>query len=549
MKEKIQKLLKEFIAIPSVSCTRDEIQAAEYIREYFSGLKYFKKNPEFYGLYDIPADPYDRKVAYGFIKGNSDNTVVLMGHIDVVGVEDYGEAIPLAYTMGEELEQVLAGKALPSDARKDMDSGEWEWGRGVMDMKAGVIIHLALMEEYAQKALEGTLPGNIFFMGVPDEESYSAGMRAGVTLLSEYKDKYNLHINLMIDGEPCSVTDDNEMIFTIGSVGKVMPVVMVQGVTAHVGHRFAGMTPLGILSRMELKTDESLVFTDSYEGEATMPPTWANMRDMKRKYDVSIPLRASGYMTVLSFQTTPDVIMGELKRIAKESFEESVEALNNLYQEFKKLNKFERKEKISYEPLILSYADLTARLKAEKGDIFEQFYAEAMKKIEAKVLSSELNYQEATVELMEETLNFADIKQPLVLIAFAPPYYLAINSDLMPGHEGSGTKLFQEAGEFMKRYDRTLTREYYALGISDMSYGGMDHPFDTDAFSKNTPVWGKLYNIDFESIANLNMPCIFLGPIGKDPHQWTERTLKKSLYEEAPELNRYFIDKYMKEKL
>ncbi|MBR2001593.1 MAG: M20/M25/M40 family metallo-hydrolase [Firmicutes bacterium] len=549
MKETIKKLLTEFIAIPSVSCTRDEIQAAEYIRDYFSGLEYFQKNPQFYGLYDIPDDPYDRKVAYGFIKGNSDNTVVLMGHIDVVGVEDYGEAIPLAYSMGEELEQVLAGKALPPDARKDMESGDWEWGRGVMDMKAGVIIHLALMEEYAKKALEGSLDGNIFFMGVPDEESYSAGMRAGVTLLSEYKDTHKLHINLMIDGEPCSVTDDNEMIFTIGSVGKVMPVVMVQGVTAHVGHRFAGITPLGILSRMELKTDESLVFTDSYEGEATMPPTWANMRDMKRKYDVSIPLRASGYMTVLSFQATPDVIMGELKRIAKESFEESVEALNNMYQEFKKLNKFERKEKIYYEPLILSYADLTARLREEKGEAFDAFYQETMKKIEAKVLSSELNYQEATVELMEETLNFADIKQPLVLIAFAPPYYLAINSDLMPGHEGSGSQLFHEATEFMKRYDRTLVKENYALGISDMSYGGMDHPFDTGAFSKNTPIWGKLYNIDFESIANLNMPCIFLGPIGKDPHQWTERTLKKSLYEEAPELNKYFIDKYLREKL
>ena len=51
-----------------------------------------------------------------------------------------------------------------------------------------------------------------------------------------------------------------------------------------------------------------------------------------------------------------------------------MEALNNLYQEFKKLNKFERKEKIYYEPLILSYADLTVRLKEEKGEAFDIFY-------------------------------------------------------------------------------------------------------------------------------------------------------------------------------
>jgi len=546
MQEKIKKLMQEFISIPSVSCTSEEVQAAEYIRDFFGTFEYFQKNPQFYGLYDIPDDPYGRKVAYGFLRGNSDNTVVLMGHIDVVGVEDYGEAIPQAYHMGEALENMLSKKELPPDARADMESGEWEWGRGVMDMKAGVVIHMALMEEYAKKAQEGTLEGNIFFMGVPDEESYSAGMRAGVVLLSEYKDKYHLRLNLMIDGEPCAVTEDGEMVFTIGSVGKTMPVIMVQGITAHVGHRFNGITPLGILSRMELKTDESLVFSDHYQGEATMPPTWANLRDMKRKYDVSIPLRASGYMTVLSFDSTPDQIMKQLKDIAKESFEEAVDALDGMYQEFKKINKYERKDSLRYEPLILSYAELTEQLRRDRKEEFEVFFAETKQKIEAKIRSGELNYQEATVELMEETLNFADIKKPLVLIAFAPPYYLAVNSDLMPGHEGSGTKLLKQAGEFMEQYGRTLVLENYALGISDMSYGGMDHPFDTDAYTKNTPIWGRMYSIDFESIANLNMPCIFLGPIGKDPHQWTERTLKKSLYEEAPKLNRYLIDTYLK---
>lgn len=549
MQEKIKQLLKDFIAIPSVSCTREEILAAEFIRDYFAKFEYFQKNPDFFGLYDIPDDPYDRKVPYAFIKGNSDNTVVLMGHFDVVGVEDYGEAIPQAFTMGEELEKILAGKALPPDARADMDSGEYEWGRGVMDMKAGLVIHMVLMEDYAAQALKGELPGNIFFLGVPDEESYSAGMRAGVTVLSDFKDRYGLRLNLMIDGEPCSITDDGEMVFTVGSVGKIMPVVMVQGVTAHVGHRFGGITPLGILSRMEIKTDESLVFSNSYEGEATMPPSWANMRDMKRKYDVSLPLRASGYMTVLSFTDTPDQIMAEMKRIAKESFEESVEALDSMYQKFKTMNKYERREKLYYEPLILSFAELCERLKEEKGEAFDAFYEKTMAQIEQKILSGELNYQEATVEIMEESLNFADIKQPLVLIAFAPPYYLAINSDLMPGHEGSGTKLFEEAKAFMAQFGRELVKENYALGISDMSYGGMDHPFDTASYSKNTPVWGKTYSIDFESIANLNMPCIFLGPIGKAAHQWTERTLKKSLYEEAPAANKYFIEKYMKEEL
>lgn len=550
MQEKIRQLLKDFVAIPSISCSREEIKAAEFVRDYFAKLPYYAEHPEHFGLYDIPDDPYDRKVPYAFLKGNSDNTVVLMGHFDVVSVEDYGEAIPLAFSMGKELEDALSKKIMPPEARKDMESGEFEWGRGVMDMKAGVVVFMALMEDYAKQAQAGTLPGNIVFLGVPDEESYSAGMRAGVTVLSEFKDRYGLRLNLMIDGEPCPETKDGEMILTIGSIGKILPVVMVQGVTAHSGNRFNGITPLSILTRMEQKTDESLIFTNSYKGDASMPPSWLNLRDMKRGYDVSIPFRAYGYLTVLSFTDTPDQIMAELKRIANESFEEAVDALDRMYQQFKKANVYQLKDKMYYEPLVLSIDELVEKLKGEKGAEFDAFYERARSKAESKVLSGELNYPDATVTLMEDLLNYADIKQPLVLIGFAPPYYPAINSDLMPGHEGCGEKLFEEIAGFMKdQFGRGLAMQYYSPGVSDMSYSGLDHEFDTGAYSKNTPIWGKTYSIDFKSLANLNMPCIILGPIGKDAHQWTERLLKKSVYEEAPAVNKFIIDKYMAESL
>ena len=547
MQEKIFDLLKRFMAVESVSCSDKENEAAQFIHSYFAEIPYFKANPDYYGLYEIKDDPYGRTVPYAFLKGNSPKTVVIMGHYDVVGVEDYGEAQPLAYCLGDELAQALAKMDLPAEARADMESGEYLWGRGVYDMKSGLVVDMVLMEEYAKKAEEGTLPGSIFFMGVPDEESYSAGMRAGVTLLSDFKNKYGLDLNLLMDPEPCSISDNNEMVYTVGSVGKTMPVVMVQGITAHAGHRFNGISPLGILSRIELKVEESLDFTDSYRGEATMPPTWANMRDMKKKYDVSIPQRASGYMTVLSFDTTPEQIMNRLREISEESFKEAVESLDALYQEFKKINKLETREKISYEPLVMTFGELSDKLKAERGEAFEEFYADCKRRAEERILSGEVNYQQATVDIMEETLNFADIKKPLVLLGFAPPYYPAITSDYIPGREGMGEELFNFMSDYMSRFGRGVVIENYTMGISDMSYAGLDHPFNTAVYSANTPVWGRMYSIDFEGIANLNMPCCFCGPMGKDAHQWTERILKKSLFEECPEFNRALIDKYMTE--
>ena len=36
-----------------------------------------------------------------------------------------------------------------------------------------------------------------------------------------------------------------------------------------------------------------------------------------------------------------------------------------------------------------------------------------------------------------------------------------------------------------------------------------------------------------------------LETLGKDDHMWTERILKKSLYEECPAVNRALIDRFM----
>lgn len=542
MRERIMQLLTELIAIDSVSDSPREIPAAQYIYDFLAGLPYFKDHPEDVGLMDIPGDPHGRKIPYAFLNGKKRNTVAVMGHFDVVNAEVYGEAEPLAFTIGAELTAALAKKPMDADARADMESGQWIWGRGVADMKGGLVVHMALFEQYARQAQEGELPGCLLFMGVPDEESYSAGMRAGTAILSRFKRKYDLEYQLLIDPEPCYM-NDGKVILSIGSVGKTMPVVMVQGVTAHVGHCYNGISPLSILSRIHLKTNGNLEFADSYQGEATMPPTWTNMRDMKYIYDVSIPYRASGYCTVLSFTTTPDQIIEKFRRISREAFQETVEELNRSYQEFKTRNKFETREKIDYEPLVLTFAELKDRLAAEDRQAFEAFYANAYDEIAERTAAGQLNYPDATIALMEKVLNYADIKQPLVLLGFAPPYYPAIHSDMVPGKEGVGSEFFHTVETLSaEQFGQALVKENYALGISDASYCAIDHPFDTQAFSANTPMWGDLYRVDFEAIEEVNVPAVLYGPVGKDFHQWTERVNRKSLLEIVPQVTQQLFE-------
>ena len=57
----------------------------------------------------------------------------------------------------------------------------------------------------------------------------------------------------------------------------------------------------------------------SAEGEHCPPPTWFHLRDRKYGYDVSVPLRAAGYMSMLGFSKTARHVMERLKEIGRQS--------------------------------------------------------------------------------------------------------------------------------------------------------------------------------------------------------------------------------------
>ena len=542
MEKRILEIMTELVAMKSTSCSTVEQEPAKWFESFFKSMPYFQKHPELTGLYEIENDPYGRMIPYALLKGNKNDTVVFSGHFDVVSTEEYGKAEPWAYEVGTKLEEMLAEMPLGDVARADLESGEWFWGRGVADMKGGLAIHAALFEEYAKAADEGTLEGSILFMPVPDEESYSAGMRKGVSILKKFKEEHGLDYKLLIDPEPTKDVD-GALTMSLGSVGKVMPAIIVQGKKGHAGHCYGGFSALSVLSDIYLRTNGSLEFSDVYEDEATVPPTWANMRDMKPGYDVSIPHRAYGYFTILNFDSTPEDAVNKLKRICTDAFINQVEKLDGEYQQYKKMNKAERKEKIYYEPCVVTFNELCQQLKEKNADEFEKFYKEAYDRAIAKVNSGESNFPSVTIDVMEEVLNYSNIQYPITIIGFAPPYYPPVHSDQVKGKEGYGTKAFEFVSKLSEeKYGQKVIYENYFMGISDLSYGAITAPFDYVQYSANTPLWGDSYNLDFESIEYVGIPGVIYGPIGRDYHQYVERVNKYSLLKVVPETTKALVE-------
>lgn len=534
MEEQILAYLKDLVSIGSISDTSKENQAADYLEKAMQEQSYFVRYPDQMGKFCLENDHLKRTVPYGLVKGTNDRTLILTGHYDVVGIEEYGKYQELAFQVDSLCEAFADDETLDGETVKDLNSDQWIFGRGTADMKGGLALALGLLDLYGKTVMNHPTEKfcNLLFFAVPDEESYSHGMKGAIALLQQLKVQYSLNYDYCIDLEPCNRRNQSHELF-LGSVGKCMPAVLVQGAKAHVGECFKGISALGILNQFYLKTELSPQFSDQYEQDVCMPPTWLAMRDMKDEYDVSLPYRAYGYMNLLSYQETPETIMGELKIIGWqiwEQYEARIAAYSRTILDLA-ANDIDRPA-----GKVLEFGELITFCKKKDPDRFNQHYQEISQKIKAKIISGVYNVPQATVEVMRQVLDWSGITEPVMILAFAPVYYPAYHSDHLNGKEGAGSALMSIMERAASIYGLKLEKKNYFGGISDLSYCGISNPFNQERYSLNTPLWDQGYQIDMNGIEALNIPSILFGPWGKDIHQKTERVHIASVTMEIPHI-------------
>jgi arginine utilization protein RocB len=397
-----------------------------------------------------------------------------------------------------ELVKKMQSELFDEDTNKDLVSGEWLFGRGSCDMKGGIAVQLALLEEYSQNPDAG----NLLFVSVPDEESFSAGMRGALWLFEEFKKDWDLDYKLLINCEPNEQIGGKQVV-SVGSVGKLLPVVLVQGKAVQIGSYYEGVNPIVVLSEIVCATEGDLNLVEICDTEKTVPPVWNFMRDLKESYDFSLPQRAVGYCNILTFYKTPADIM--------QLFLDRCRGV---------VTKMQVKRKSTIETKVMPYSDLLILAQKKKG--FDIFLAKLKQDIERKVRLQGIDYPSVTIQVMQEVLNFANVVEPIIIVAFAPPYYPAANSVKL------ASTTFTEVMKTISSCLPVIFKQYF-LGVSDCSYCGVDRPIAGRYYATNTPVWGSLYSFDIGAVNRLKMPFVLLGPWGKSLHQRTERVNIASL--------------------
>lgn len=221
-REELRSLLINLVGFDSITGHKGEVHLIEYVEQELKALNYFKENPEL-----VQTDLLDdgRKLLTALVKAQkpTKKTIILLSHIDVVGIDDYGSFKDLAFNPDELTQHFRTyHEELPNDAKIDLQSSEeWLFGRGIMDMKAGSTLHLSMLE----RAINEQWDGNILLLLVPDEEVNSAGMLKARETLNWLKQTEDLEYILCINSEPMFrqfLQDQQKYLYT-GSLGKALP--------------------------------------------------------------------------------------------------------------------------------------------------------------------------------------------------------------------------------------------------------------------------------------------------------------------------------------
>jgi arginine utilization protein RocB len=543
-KERIKKLTLDLVRIQSDTGTRLEKEVEAYLHAWLGELAYFKTHPDYFGQYSLPQDALERCVVWGLLKGQGDQTLILMHHHDAVDAFDYGGLEKWAYDPPA-LQSALHDVALSREARQDLESGQWLFGRGTGDMKGGAAIQLVLLEEYTARP---DFKGNILLLSVPDEESLSVGMRGSLRLLIDLKARFNLNYRILINSEPHAKEQDRYGTFHIGSAGKILPVVYVRGKKTHIGHIYQGFNPVLLLSEIVLQTELNTDYAGLVRGEVPPPPCWSYLRDRKEVYDASIPPSAGGYLSLIHLKSTPIELMRQLKTSCETAFDRVIEKIQQSHAAYSR-KKNEQAPAPCWTVNVRTFAELYQQAVNDAGRTFQTAYDTFLASIVSEIEQQRLNMPEATFQIIEMTLEYVKDLAPMVVLALCPPYYPPIHNDDFADLPASVQNLTDHLIRFARsRWQEVYKITNYMMGITDLSYAGLPRGENIAPYiGANMPLWQKTYDIPFADMQALSIPVINIGPWGKDHHKFTERVYKTDLYERTPALVEGAIDFLLEE--
>ncbi len=531
--EKIEKITTVLVGIKSINGTEGEVEIANFIKAFLLQFPYFKDCPENVWEQELEGDRLKRKNIFAFIEtpNASKKTIIYHSHCDTVGVEDFGSQKKDAFNP-EAMRKFFANYNENIELQREALSGEWLFGRGSVDMKSGIAVHLTNLLYFTNNLKE--LSGNIMLMINPVEENQHTGVICSVKELKRLKEEKQLDYVIAINNDFCTSLYDNDphRYIHTGAVGKLLPSFFIYGREAHVGETLTGIDPTLISAEINSRINNNMDLAENIKDELVLPPSCLYQRDNKDFYNVQTALTSYLYFNYFIYEETPKRVMEKLISVAQESCAEVEARLVEQYQHFVDITGLPH-SRLSWQVGVNSYSDLISELESKGID------TDAVAK-ETINQNKGLDPRMLCFKIIEELLKKDPEKKPRVIVFFAPPYcphnYLKVESEEEIKKYNVLERVLNETS--VMTGEKFSIKKFFPY-LSDSSYLSLhDTDEEIDSLIKNFPEWNEIYPVPVNEIRELNIPSINMGVYGKDAHQRSERVYKPYTFNVLPTLIR-----------
>lgn len=145
---------------------------------------------------------------------------------------------------------------------------------------------------------------------------------------------------------------------------------------------------------------------------------------------------------------------------------------------------------------------------------------------------------ECNFDLLEFVYGYIDDIMPRIVYGLIPPYYPNVSNLFMDDLDEDVGSLSENLIKYSREvFNQDYKTEYFYTGISDLSYSSIKKSREIyKALKESMPLLGHIYDVPVDIIEKISMPCINIGPWGKDFHKLTERVNKEDLYVRTPRI-------------
>ena len=538
--EEVKRLTSEMVAIPSINKEpHGETAVARYVYNYFMELPYFKAHPEQVICFQTKDDFVERHSTLAYVKGTkgtSNRTVILIGHIDTVGVDDFGTIREYAFKTDELPQKLKETFSLAPEVLADIESGDYMFGRGALDMKSGVAGHMYLVKYFSEHPEE--LDGNLVQIAECDEEDNSHGIITAIDYLLDLKKREHFEYVACINADYSTnymPGDENRYIY-YGSIGKLLPCFAVFGKEAHVGQAFSALDPNLVLANITRKMSLNTDLCDIAQGEVAIPPISLKQMDTKGPYTVQTALTAFGYYNFFTHGWSPSIVLEKSKQMAVEAFDETVEYLNAQYKRFCELSKVDFHQ-LPWKTRVYTWNEFYNELAAVHGEAFKKAIHEFTVKLHED--DPELDLRLFGLRVVQEAWKWSEDKSPAVVVFFGSIFSARIEMTGRTAKEKALLDAVESAIEVVRpeAQRQIKTRMFYPY-ISDSSFMALcDTRESFDAVAENMPSWKVKYFHDVDKILEINVPVVNIGAFGRDGHMLTERVDMLQTFRNVPNIS------------